>query len=202
MKEYQYLAGFGNHHESEAIEGAIPLTQNVPQRVPFGLYAEQLSGTAFTAPREHNQKTWLYRIQPSVTHQPFKSTSLEKQLKSGLSPNFSETYCDITPNQLRWSPFTSTHSADKKVDFVDGLSTICGAGDPSLRTGLAIHVYLANTSMGSKSFYNADGDMLIVPQQGRLDIQTEMGFLMVEPSEIAVIPRGYYFNILTMKNLL
>jgi homogentisate 1,2-dioxygenase len=150
------------------------------------LYAEQLSGSAFTCPRTDNKRTWLYRIRPSVSHVPF-------ELSSPGFAHFSSSNCVSTPNQLRWSPFSiPTHD---QRDFVQGLRTVAGAGDCSTRNGLAIHVYLANTDMINKAFYNSDGDYLIVPQQGRLEIQSELGFLSVEPNEIVVIPRGIRFRV-------
>ncbi|KAL3898300.1 MAG: hypothetical protein SGCHY_002840 [Lobulomycetales sp.] len=186
----QYQAGFGNHFDSEALEGALPPRQNSPQKAPYNLYAEQLSGSAFTVPRHGNCKSWLYRIQPSVTHAPFVPLP-DAPL---LAQNYSETTCEVTPNQLRWSPFAPPEE-DSSIDFVQGLRTVCGAGDPSTRSGLGVHVYVANASMQAKSFYNSDGDFLIVPQHGALDIQTEMGCLLVEPHEIVVIPRGIAFKV-------
>lgn len=184
-EKYQYLPGFGSHFSSEAVPGALPIGQNTPQVCPKGLYAEQLSGTAFTAPRHSNFRTWLYRIRPSVCHHPF-----EKIDNGNLCSKFTED--DPTPNQLRWLPFDIPETP---TDFVEGLVTLMGAGSISLKTGLAIHMYLANKDMENKSFYNSDGELLIVPQQGRLDIQTELGFLEVFPGEIAVIPRGINFAV-------
>lgn len=180
----QYLSGFNGSFESEALEGALPVGQNSPQICPYGLYAEQINGTAFTAPRSDNKRTWFYRIRPSVTHEPF--TPVEQPfILSCFSPNEKDVISD--PNQLRWSPFLIP--SDKK-DFVQGLCTICGSGDPSTRNGLAIHIYTANANMDRKAFYSADGDFLVVPQQGRLLVQTECGIMDVEPNEIFIIPRG------------
>jgi len=176
----KYISGLGNHHESEALPGALPVGQNTPQRCPYNLYAEQLSGTAFTAPRHQNQRTWLYRILPAVCHQPFTP------------------YCNlaseqiITPNQLRWDPFTIPTA---QTDFVDGLRTLASAGDPESRNGLAIMIYTANCSMDGKAFYSSDGDLLIVPQQGSLDIRTELGILKIKPNEICVVPRAIRFQV-------
>ncbi|KNC98633.1 homogentisate 1,2-dioxygenase [Spizellomyces punctatus DAOM BR117] len=189
---YKYLQGFGNTHATEALEGALPEGQNSPQRVPYGLYAEQLSGTAFTAPRSENQRSWLYRIRPSVCHTPFTRTPSPTLVRS-FAVGHQDSECQSTPNQLRWSPFELPKHGG--VDFVHGLHTVCGSGDPSVRNGIAIHVYLANASMENSAFYNADGDLLIVPQQGRLDIQTELGYLYVEPNEIVVIPRGIRYAV-------
>ncbi|KAI9000185.1 Homogentisate 1,2-dioxygenase [Gaertneriomyces semiglobifer] len=188
---YKYLSGFGNQHSTEALEGALPEGQNSPQKCSYGLYAEQLSGSAFTAPRHDNLRSWLYRIRPSVCHTPYTTAPSPGLVRSfAVGP---DSDCQSTPNQLRWSPFElPKHDG---VDFVSGLRTVCGSGDPSTRSGLAILVYLANADMSRKAFYNADGEMLIVPQQGALHIQTEMGYLYVEPNEIAVIPRGVRFSV-------
>nr|XP_024217965.1 homogentisate 1,2-dioxygenase [Halyomorpha halys] len=183
--KYQY--GFGNDFVSEdpRAPGSLPRNQNNPQRCPYGLYAEQLSGTAFTAPRRENQKSWLYRIRPSVIHGVFKKVE-----QSGFTINWNER--PPNPNQIRWKPFKiPCHD----VDFVDGIHTLCGAGDPRLRSGLAIHIYLANDDMKNKAFYNSDGDFLIVPQVGHLHVQTEFGRLLVEIGEIVVIPQGVKFSI-------
>jgi len=161
------------------------LGQNTPQKCPHGLYAEQLSGTAFTVPRAKQQRSWLYRIKPSVCHTPFQNA-----VHSGLCHDFGSL--QILPNQLRWKPFPIP---DKPHDFIEGLLTIAGVGDISLKTGISVYVYTANTSMKEKCFYNSDGDFLIVPQQGRLDIQTEFGWLEVSPGEICVIQRGIKFLV-------
>lgn len=166
----------------------MPKNQNNPQKCAYGLYAEQLSGTAFTAPRHRNQRTWFYRIRPSVLHEPY-----EKYSKSPfLTYNWSEQYPN--PNQMRWKPF-ELNDATKKCNFVQGLQTICGAGDICSRHGLAIHIYLCNESMTDCAFYNSDGDFLIVPQQGTLDIKTEFGRMTVTPNEICVIQQGIKFSV-------
>lgn len=183
----KYLVGFGNYHATEALEDALPKDQNTPQLCPYGLYAEQLTGTAFTVPRAKNQKTWFYRIRPSVLHQDMKPNHSQKTLEDF-------TNLAIDPNQLRWSPVPLPSSNDS-IDFVEGLQLYCGAGDPSLKEGISIYTYAANKSMGKKSFYSADGDMLIVPQVGSLFIRTEMGKLQVDSCEIVVIPRGIKFSI-------
>lgn len=185
QQKYNYLSGFGNTHQSEAIPNSLPRDQNSPQKCPKGLYAEQLSGTAFTVPRANNQRSWLYRIKPSVGHKPY--TKVEKGL---LTNDFSKAIID--PNQMRWMPFDIP---TKPTDFVQGLMTIGGAGDLTTKAGMAIHYYVANTSMVDKSFYNSDGDLLIVPQQGTLDIRTEFGCLEVEPGEIFVVQRGIHFSV-------
>lgn len=184
--KYSYQHGFGNHFSSESLPHSLPKDQNSPQQCPYGLYAEQLSGTAFTVPRVGNQRSWLYRIRPSVCHKPF--TKIDNGL---LTNNFEK--CAPNPNQMRWLPFEIPK--EKEVDFVEGLSTIGGSGDPSIKTGLAVHLYLCNVSMKNKSFFNSDGDFLIVPQQGSLVIQTEFGYIEVEPLEIVVIQRGMQFTV-------
>ncbi|ORX74745.1 Homogentisate 1,2-dioxygenase [Linderina pennispora] len=160
---YEYQPGFGNHFSSEALPGALPVGQNTPQVCPYGLYAEQLSGTAFT-------RTWLYRIHPAVMAQALSSRS--------------------SPASTRLSIPES-----EPLDFVTGLRTIGGAGDTALKSGLAVHIYTATQSMDKRAFCNSDGDLLIVPQQGRLDVQTEFGPIMVAPNEIAVIQRGIRFSV-------
>ncbi|GAM20578.1 hypothetical protein SAMD00019534_037530 [Acytostelium subglobosum LB1] len=182
--KYQYQSGFGNTFESEAIKGSLPYGQNTPQNCPYGLYAEQLSGNAFTVPRATQQRSWLYRIRPSVVHTPLVPFTQPTLMTSN--------YDTINPNQLRWKPFPI---AEKEHDFIDGMITIAGAGHPSVRHGIAVHIYTATKSMGDKSFYNSDGDFLIVPQQGTLDIQTEFGFLEVHSGEICVIQRGIVFSV-------
>jgi homogentisate 1,2-dioxygenase len=185
-EQLQYQSGFGNEFATEALPGALPQGQNSPQRVAYGLYAEQFSGTAFTAPRNVNRRSWLYRIRPSVLHQPFKQIS-NKLLRS--TP-FNEAA--PTPNQLRWDPLPIP---DAPTDFIDGLITMAGNGDSAMNTGAGIHIYVANQSMAERFFYNADGEMLIVPQQGRLRFHTELGLLDVAPSEVCVLPRGLKFSV-------
>lgn len=184
--ELEYMSGFGNDFASECLEGALPVGQNNPQKCPYGLYAEQLSGTAFTAPRETNQRTWLYRIIPSVKHYPYE------ELPAGNHNNNFENI-PVTPQQLRWKPFEIPTVGG--VDFVMGIQTLCGAGDPCTRYGSAIHIYTCNTPMANKAFYNADGDFLIVPQEGTLFVTTEMGKMEVEPNEICVIQQGIRFRV-------
>ena len=187
MNNLAYNSGFGNHFATEAVKGALPLGRNTPQRAPLGLYAEQLSGSAFTAPNAENARSWLYRILPSVLHSPYRKLD-SKLLRSG-------PFCEVpaTPDQLRWNPLTI---GDAPADFIDSLVTICGAGDAHSRSGSAVHLYLANRSMERRCFYNADGELLIVPQEGKLRILTEFGRMDVEPQEIAIIPRGVKFQVL------
>lgn len=183
-----YHSGFGNHFSSEAKPGALPSDQNNPLLCPFGLYAEQISGTSFTAPRRLNQRSWLYRIKPSVTHEPFHPRSPPHRRLVG---DFNPSNSSANPTQLRWKP---ADHPDSPTDFVDGLYTVCGAGSAFLRHGYAIHMYTANKSMDG-AFCNADGDFLMVPQEGRLWITTECGKLQVSPGEIVVIPQGFRFSI-------
>ncbi len=183
---FRYNSGFGNEFATEAIEGALPKGQNSPQKAPFGLYAEQVSGTAFTAPRTSNQRSWLYRIRPSVVHKPFV------QIANGLLRSTPFDEVTTPPNQLRWSPIPIP---TERTNFVEGIVTMAGNGDSSVHSGVGIHVYAANDSMLTTFFYNADGEMLIVPQMGRLVIFTEMGYLDVAPGEICVIQRGIKFRV-------
>ena len=182
----QYQSGFGNEFATEAVAGALPVGQNSPQSAPLGLYAEQLSGSPFTAPRAVNRRTWTYRIRPSVTHRPFAEATAGL-LRSGP---FDEV--PTPPNQLRWDPFPIPEAP---TDFVDGLVTIAGSGDAAMQTGVAVHVYTANAAMERRYFYNADGEMLIVPQQGRARFATELGVIQAAPGEICVIPRGIKFRV-------
>ncbi|XP_031569436.1 homogentisate 1,2-dioxygenase-like [Actinia tenebrosa] len=187
MADFKYMSGFGNEFTSEALPGALPKGQNNPQKCPYGLYAEQLSGSAFTAPRKDNMRSWLYRIRPSVVHQPFKPVA-----QGYLTNDWKEV--DPDPNQMRWKPFDLPEKGST-VDFVKGLKTVCGAGDPCSRHGVAIHVYTCNVSMTNKCFYSSDGDLLIVPQQGTILVTTEFGKMQVKPNEICVIQLGIRFSI-------
>lgn len=180
-----YMSGFGNEFATEALAGALPEGRNSPQRVPYGLYAEQLSGTAFTAPRHANRRSWLYRIRPAVLHRPFELLE-----ETRFHNRFDET--PATPNQLRWQPFPLP---GEPTDFVDGLTAMAGNGGPEAQAGCGVHQYLANRSMEGRFFYDADGELLIVPQLGRLRLATELGVIEVEPQEIAVIPRGVRFRV-------
>ncbi|XP_047475566.1 LOW QUALITY PROTEIN: homogentisate 1,2-dioxygenase-like [Penaeus chinensis] len=184
-EELKYLSGFGSEFATEALPGALPEGQNNPQVCPYGLYAEQLSGTAFTAPRETNKRAWFYRIRPSVVHKPFAPIKHKY-----LDCSFDKRHPN--PNQLRWNPFDIPA---EPTDFVEGLRTVCGAGNPTVRHGCIIHVYACNKSMGDSAFQNSDGDFLIVPQQGVLDITTEYGRLRVSPNEICVVQSGMRFNV-------
>ena len=180
-KDLAYQGGFGNEFSSEAVDGALP-EHNSPQRAPLGLYAEQISGAAFTQPRAVNHRTWVYRIMPSAAHPAFRPFQLNDALRA--SP-FTEIEPD--PNRLRWDPLPVP---DEPTDFVEGLWTVAGNGDLRTRTGMAVHLYAANRDMTDRYFVNADGEMLVVPEMGPVVMHTELGPLYVAPGEIAVLPRG------------
>lgn len=184
--DLQYQSGFGNEFATEAVSGALPHGQNSPQKAPLGLYTEQLSGTAFTAPRAVNRRTWTYRIRPSVTHKPFS------EIGSGLFRSGPFNELPTPPNQMRWNPVPMP---EKKTDFVDGIVTLGGSGDPALQIGVGLHVYAANAPMRGRYFYNADGEMLIVPQQHAIRVHTELGILGLKPGEIGVVPRGMKLRV-------
>jgi len=182
----QYQSGFGNEYATEAIAGALPQGRNSPQRAPLNLYPELISGTAFTAPRTDNRRTWLYRRQPSVMagryqayEQPLWCTGADRDMA-------------LAPEPLRWNPFPI---GDAACDFIDGMRTLAANGDAEAQTGIAAHLYIANQSMQRRAFVNADGEMLLVPQQGRLRLVTEMGVLDVKPGEVALLPRGVAFKV-------
>ncbi len=184
--ELKYNSGFGNEFATEAVPGALPQGQNAPQKHPLGLYTEQFSGTSFTSPRHVNRRTWTYRIRPSVTHKPYEEAPV-KLIRSGP---FTEV--STPPSQLRWDPVPLPQ---EPTDFVSGMITMGGNGDPAIQTGVAIHVYAINQSMEDRFFYNADGEMLVVPQEGGLRFHTELGILGVAPGEICVLPRGLKFRV-------
>jgi homogentisate 1,2-dioxygenase len=181
------LTGFGSYFESEAVAGALPVGRNSPQRPPFGLYAEQLSGTAFTAPRGENRRSWLYRLRPTANHRQFGPYVGAPLLRTAP---FDEV--PPSPNRLRWDPVPLP---DAPTDFVDGLVTLGGNGDVATAAGMAVHLYAANRSMERRVFVSADGELLIVPQQGRLELTTEFGVIVLEPQQVAVIPRGVRFAV-------
>jgi homogentisate 1,2-dioxygenase len=190
-EKYRYLHGFDCYHETEAVPDALPVGQNSPQRPAHGLYAEKLSGTAFTVARHENKQTWLYRILPSCAHPPFQALSMPPTLPTDAEADARMQYI---PNQLRWDPFD--HDETKALDFVTGLKRVAGAGDVTMKQGLGIYIYACGKSMGEKeAFYSADGDLLIVAQEGVLDIRTELGWLLVRPMEICVIPRGVKYQV-------
>jgi len=176
----KYQSGFGNTFSTEAVKGALPVGRNSPQRPPKGLYPEVLSGSAFTAPRAENRSTWLYKLRPSAMHGPYR------RIKDGelRSAPFDEV--ETSPNRLRWNPLPLPK---KPTDFLDGLVTLAGSA------GAAVHIYRANRSMRERYFWNADGELMLVPQQGSLLLSTELGKLEVAPGEIAVVPRGMKFKV-------
>lgn len=179
------MTGFGNEFRTEAEKGALPVGRNSPKKGPLGLYAEQLTGTAFTAPRAFNRRTWTYRVRPSVVHDPFE------QVSAGLFRSGPFDEVPTTPNQLRWGAFPLPQ--DPK-DLIEGMMTVAGNGDPFSQAGIAIHIYAANKDMENRYFYNADGEMLFVAETARVRFFTELGVLEIEPGEIAVIPRGVRFR--------
>jgi homogentisate 1,2-dioxygenase len=182
----RYQNGFGNQFSTEAVEGSLPQGRNSPQKVGHGLYAELISGSAFTAPRADNRRTWMYRRQPSVVaggYAPLAHAFLKTGAKDGLAP---------PPDPLRWHPVALP---DAPTDFVDGLRTVVVNGDADAQTGMAAHLYLANRSMGRRAFVNADGEMLIVPQQGALTVRSELGVLHAKPGEVLLLPRGLAFKV-------
>lgn len=181
-----YMSGFGNQFATEAAPGALPVGQNSPQKTPMGLYAEQLSGTAFTAPRAENRRSWLYRLRPSAQHGPYEPFD-QGRVRSGP---FDET--PPNPNRLRWDPLPLPEAP---TDWVEGLVTYGGNGDPDQGAGAGIHLYAANRSMTDRVFYDADGELLIVPQQGSHRFVTEMGVIEAEPGHVVLIPRGVRFRV-------
>ena len=181
----RYMSGFGNEFATEAIPGALPVGRNSPQKVAFGLYAEQLTGSAFTAPRGENRRSWLYRIRPAAMHGSFAPFA---------QPRFHDRFGDgpVSPDQMRWNPLPLPQAP---TDFVEGLYAVAGNGGSDAHAGVGIHLYAANASMRGRYFYSADGELLVVPQQGRLRIATELGVVEAEPQEIAVVPRGVRFRV-------
>jgi len=182
----QYMSGFGGHFESEAVDGALPKGRNSPQRPAFGLYAEQLSGSAFTAPRQENRRSWLYRMRPTADHRPFNA--YEGAPLFGAPP----AGAALAPNRLRWDA-PADLPADK--DFVDGLVTMLNARVAEDLEGCSVHLYRAQRSMERRVFVDADGELLIIPQQGAIELWTELGRLEVGPGDIAIIPRGLKFRV-------
>jgi len=182
----QYQSGFGNHFATEAVAGALPVGRNSPQRAPLGLYAEVLSGTAFTAPRAQNHRTWMYRMRPSAMQPAYRRSDDGTWKSSPIND------AEVPANRLRWNPLPIP---DAPTDFIDGIFTVAGNGDVASQTGISAHVYRANRSMERRYLVNADGEMLLVPQAGALRLHTEMGRLAVAPGEIALIPRGLRFRV-------
>ena len=182
---FAYMSGFGNSFETEALPGALPVGRNSPQRCAYGLYAEQLSGSPFTAPRASNERSWLYRIKPTVAH-----WGRFHRIGDGLWRTAPCHEAELPPGPLRWDPIAIP---DAPLSFVDGMRTITTAGDAGSASGIGAHVYLATRSMHDV-FYNADGEMLILPQLGKLRLFTEFGLIDIEPGELAGIPRGVKFR--------
>jgi homogentisate 1,2-dioxygenase len=183
-----YMSGFGNSFETEALPGALPIGRNSPQKVNYGLYAEQLSGSPFTAPQATNQRSWLYRVRPGVRH-----TSRFERIDRGhirTAPERDETEMPI--GQLRWSPM---EIPKEKTTFVNGLHTITVAGDCESMNGMAAHMLFVNESMSHEHFFNADGEFLIVAQENSLRFRTEFGVIDISPGEICIIPRGVIFRV-------
>ena len=182
------MPGFGNDFETESLEGALPEGQNSPQRCNYGLYGEQLSGTTFTAPQAQNERTWCYRIRPSVKH----ANRYEKiQNPYWISaPNIDQDIVSL--GQYRWDPVP--HS-DLSLNWINGMRTMTTAGDVNTQVGMAAHIYLVNTSMVDDYFYSADSELLVVPQEGSLRFHTELGIIDLEPKEIGILPRGLLYRV-------
>ena len=183
----EMMSGFGGHFETEAVPGALPEGRNSPQRPAHGLYAEQLSGTAFTAPRHENRRSWLYRLRPSAEHPPYRAYDGASLFAPGT------VEAPLPPNRLRWDPLPVP---DAPTDFVDGLVTMMANREPASLEGVAVHVYRANRDMTDRYFFDADGELLLIPERGRLDLRTEMGRIGIGPGEVALIPRGVRFRVL------
>ena len=183
-----YMPGFGNDFETEALPGALPQGRNSPQKVNYGLYGEQLSGTAFTAPSHQNERTWCYRIRPSVKHSSRYTKINVPYWKS--APNIEPDVASL--GQYRWDPIPH---ADQSLSWLTGMRTMTTAGDVNTQVGMASHIYLVTESMTDDYFFSADSELLVVPQEGRLRFATELGIIDVEPKEIAIIPRGLVYRV-------
>jgi homogentisate 1,2-dioxygenase len=180
-----YMSGFGNGFETEALPGALPIGRNSPQRCAYGLYAEQLSGSPFTAPRAANERSWLYRIRPTVRHiGRFRKHDARLWLTAPAPA------ADLPIQPLRWDPVPLP---GEPLSFIEGMCTVTTAGDAGSLTGMAAHVYLATRAMRDEVIWNADGELLVLPQQGALRLRTEFGVIDAVPGEVAVIPRGVKF---------
>jgi homogentisate 1,2-dioxygenase len=182
----RYMSGFGGHFESEAVEGALPKGRNSPQRPAYGLYAEQLSGSAFTAPRHENRRSWLYRMRPTADHPPFTAYGGAKLFAPGTVQE------PLPPNRLRWDP---PNDLPTEADFVDGMVTMLANRDPSDLEGVAVHLYRAQRSMENRVFVDADGELLIIPQKGAIELRTELGSLEIGPGDVGLVPRGMKFRV-------
>ena len=181
------MTGFGNHFATEVTAGVLPVGRNSPQRPAFGLYAEQMSGSAFTAPRSENRRSWLYRLRPTANHGAYAPYARPTLIRSAPV-----TEAEPSPNRMRWDP---PPPPTEPTDFVDGLVTYGAAGDLAAQAGVGVHLYGANLSMERRAFSNADGELLIAPQEGTIRLVTELGRFTVEPQQIALIPRGLRFRV-------
>jgi homogentisate 1,2-dioxygenase len=182
-----YMSGFGNKFETEAMAGALPLAQNSPQECHFGLYAEQLSGSPFTTPRSANLRSWLYRIQPTLAHWgDFRRVGIGDWLTAPIEG------ADVPFGPLRWDPIAAP---DAPTSFIEGVRTISMTGNCAEQVGMAVHVYVANRPMEDEYFYSTDGEILLVLQEGALEIRTELGVITANPAQIVVIPRGIKFSV-------
>jgi len=185
MIDSTYFSGFGGHFESEALTGALPQGRNSPKKSPYGLYPEQLNGSAFTMPRSENLRTWMYRIQPSVVHGAYQPST-----HNGWMP-YRASEGPTSPQQMRWQP---AQKPTQPIDFLASLQAMVHTANP---LGCSVLTYSFNSSMTDSFFYNADGEILIVPEMGAMTLNTEMGVIELEPQEIAVIPRGIKFQVQT-----
>ncbi|HXC74461.1 MAG TPA: homogentisate 1,2-dioxygenase, partial [Sphingomicrobium sp.] len=181
----RYMSGFGGHFETEAVAGALPKGRNSPQRPAFGLYTEQLSGSSFTAPRHENRRSWLYRMRPTADHRPFVAYPGTPLFGAAASEQ------PLAPNRLRWN----SPELPDGTDFVDGLVTLLQARAPQDLEGCAVHAYRATKGMDGRVLVDADGELMIIPQHGALELQTELGRLEVAPGTIGVVPRGVKFRV-------
>jgi len=184
-----YQSGFGNYFESESVTGALPIGRNSPQQPPFGLHAEQISGTSFLAPRSENLRSWLYRRLPSVCQGPMERLSLQEL-------EFENLDLQSDPNPTRWNPIDVPH---QPTDFIESWVPHAASGAPTSQRGCLMAHYAVTASM-NRYFYDADGELLIIPEKGTLKVQTEMGQLTVGPGEILVIPRGIKFRVVLLKD--
>ena len=182
----RYMTGFGGHFESEAVPGALPQGRNSPQRPAFGLYAEQLSGSSFTSPRHENRRSWLYRMRPTADHRPFVPYEGAPLFAAGAADK------PLAPNRLRWNP---PRDLPEGKDFVDGMVTMLANRTPEDLEGVAVHLYRASKSMEGRVFVDADGEMLIIPQQGKLRVSTELGRMDAGPGSVCIVPRGVKFRV-------
>ncbi len=188
IQAQKYMPGFGNDFETEALPDALPQGMNSPQKCNYGLYGEQISGTAFTAPTDQNERSWCYRIRPSVKHsQRYERIDLPYWK---TAPHLAENVTSL--GQYRWDPVPHSEQAQT---WLTGMRTMTTAGDVNTQTGMASHIYLVTASMQDAYFYSADSELLVVPQAGRLRFATELGIIDLEPQEIAIIPRGLLYRV-------